>query len=81
MAEAQTTSEDRGTKTEPVDSDGQTAAFCPSCKEAYWWMYGEDSMPTSLSCGHTQCFRVLHVQLFCFSNSVTASLSLAYCDV
>ena len=31
---------------------------CPTCHQQYCWMYGEDSMPTTLACGHMMCFKV-----------------------
>ncbi|XP_070176712.1 uncharacterized protein [Littorina saxatilis] len=78
MAEAPSLHQEKRCVTQAVSSTGQ-AAFCPSCKETYSWVYGEDSMPTSLSCGHTLCIRCAKRQC-CSPDSDETSVFCVTCS-
>lgn len=56
MAETQSGQSDKKSNTKSLLNEEQ-GLFCPGCKEAYSWIQ-EDCVPTSLTCGHSLCYKV-----------------------
>ncbi|KAK7496965.1 hypothetical protein BaRGS_00011701 [Batillaria attramentaria] len=70
---------DNTSSTQPLGSDPSQTVFCQSCKEAYSYLYGEDCMPTALTCGHFLCFRCVKSQ-WSSPNSGDASVFCVECS-